>query len=104
MKDSIFYSGALAVTTEEIKMLRSFCNDFGINITINQAGTGIIMENPTEIQKVLLQGFYFGLSRQHLILTLNELGKCSNPICKRPATRKVGDSPFCDECLPKKSD
>jgi hypothetical protein len=102
MTDSIFYTGALAVTTEEIKMLKSFCKDFGINITINEAGTGIVLENPTEIQKVLLQGFYFGLSRQHLELTLSELGKCSNPACIRPATRKVGDYPFCDGCLPKR--
>ena len=99
MKDSVFYSSALAVTTEEIKMLKSFCKDFGINITINEAGTEIVLDNPTEIQKVLLQGFYFGLSRQHLELTPSELGKCSNPTCKRPATRKVGDYPFCDKCL-----
>ncbi|MCI0443452.1 hypothetical protein L0244_39410 [bacterium] len=102
MTDSVFYTGALAVTTEEIKMLKSFCKDFGINITINEAGTGIVLENPTEIQKVLLQGFYYGLSRQHLELTPSELGKCSNPTCNRPATRKVGDYPFCDECLTKK--
>ena len=102
MGDAIFYAGALAATSEEIKMLKSFCTDFGIKITISDAGTGIIVDNPTDIQKALLQGFYFGLSRQHLVLTATNLGKCSNPTCKRPATRKVGDYPFCDECLPKK--
>lgn len=99
MPDSIFYTGTLAISTEEMKMLKSFCNDFGINITMNAACTEIAISNPTEIQKVLLQGFYFGLTREHLVLTASELGKCSNQSCKRPGTHKVGDSVFCDECL-----
>ena len=69
MADSISYTGSLAVSAEEIKMLKSFCKDFGINVTMNTACTEIVLENPTEIQKVLLQGFYFGLTRERLVLT-----------------------------------
>jgi len=71
MQDSIFYTGTLAVSPEEIKMLKSFCKDFGIDITMNATCTQIVLQNPTEIQKVLLQGFYFGLTREHLVLTVN---------------------------------
>jgi hypothetical protein len=73
--DETYYTGALAVTTDEIKLLKSFCSDFGINVTFNEAGTGIVLQNPTEIQKVLLQGFYFGLTREHLILKPIEVKK-----------------------------
>ena len=69
MPDSISYTASLAVSAEELKMLKSFCKDFGINVTMNAACTEIVLQNPTEIQKVLLQGFYFGLTREHLILT-----------------------------------
>lgn len=71
MPDSIFYTGTLVISAEEMKMLKSFCKDFGINVTMNEACTEIILQNPTEIQKVLLQGFYFGLTREHLVLTVN---------------------------------
>ncbi|HEY7159681.1 MAG TPA: hypothetical protein VH815_00415 [Acidobacteriota bacterium] len=99
MKDSVFYTGALAASAEEIKMLKSFCKDFGIDITMNKACTEIAVSNPTEIQKVLLQGFYFGLTREHLVLTTSELGKCSNPYCTRPAIHNIGEYTLCDECL-----
>src|SRR6185295_6582724 len=102
MKDPVFYSGALAVSAEELKMLKSFCKDFGIDITINRAGTEIAVSNPTEIQKVLLQGFYFGLTREHLVLATSDLGKCSNPFCRRPAIHKVAEYAYCDECLQKR--
>jgi hypothetical protein len=69
MSDSISYTGSLAISVEELKMLKSFCKDFGINVTMNTACTEIFLQNPTEIQKVLLQGFYFGLTREHLLLT-----------------------------------
>jgi hypothetical protein len=71
MQDSVSYTGTLVVSAEEIRMLKSFCNDFGINVTMNATCTEIVLQNPTEIQKVLLQGFYFGLTREHLILTAN---------------------------------
>jgi hypothetical protein len=71
MQDGIFYTGRLIISADEMKMLKSFCSDFGIHITVNAAGTEIVLQNPTEIQKVLLQGFYFGLTREHLVLTAN---------------------------------
>jgi len=71
MPESIFYTGTLAISAEEMKMLKSFCKDFGIDVTMNAACTEIVLQNPTEIQKVLLQGFYFGLTREHLVLTPN---------------------------------
>src|SRR5262245_39853417 len=95
-----YYTKSLSATAEEIEMLKAFCVDFGIDITITDAGTGIIVNHPTDLQKALLQGFYYGLTRQRINLTANDLGKCSNPACKRPATQKLGDYPFCDGCLP----
>jgi hypothetical protein len=95
-----YYTKSLSATSEEIEMLKAFCVDFGIDITITDAGHGMIVNNATDLQKALLQGFYYGLTRERINLSASDLGKCSNPACKRPATHKLGDYPFCDGCLP----
>jgi hypothetical protein len=53
-------------TDEELKMLMTFCEEFGINIVIKADATEIIVHNPTELQKALLQGFYYGITGKRL--------------------------------------
>jgi hypothetical protein len=76
MPDEIqFHSEGLDATDDQLKMLMAFCEDFQINIVIKADGTGLILNNATEIQKALLQGFFSGITGKRL--KFKELSKHS---------------------------